>query len=112
HQHGLAAADLAVNIKPAWRAAVLVREQPAEETLLARRAIIRQPRFERAEGLDGVSLRGIGLDRAGTDEILVMRAKRGGLSGQHGALTALRSRKMQAVNSRMGYAAPARTSGK
>ena len=31
HQHGLAAADLAMNVKPARRRLALVAEQPAEQ---------------------------------------------------------------------------------
>src|SRR5882672_82937 len=37
HQHGLAAPDFAVNVETTWRRLVLVREQPAQQTLLAQR---------------------------------------------------------------------------
>ena len=35
HQHGLAAADLAMNVEPARRRLVLVAEQPPEQAQLA-----------------------------------------------------------------------------
>src|SRR5882724_10005540 len=84
HQHGFAAADVAMNIKPARRRLVLVSEKPAEQALLAQRPVAREPVLERAEGLRGERLRGFGLDRAGGDQNLIMGAERGGRGGQHG----------------------------
>ena len=55
HQHGLAAADLAVDVEPARRRLVLVGKQPAEQTLLAPRLVARQPLFKRRKGLRGLA---------------------------------------------------------
>ena len=97
HQHGLAAADLAVNVKPARRLAV-VGKQPAEQALLAGRLVAGKPLFQRRKRLGGARLRRVGLDRAGGDEGLVMDMERGGRGRQHGPLSASSVRKLQAVN--------------
>jgi len=99
HQHGLAAADLAVNVKSARRL-VLVGKQPAEQTLLAHRLVPRKPLLQRAQCLDRARLRGIGLDRAGGDEGLIVVAERGGrgMTPPYGPAR----RKLQAAN----YAEP------
>ena len=55
HQHGLAAADFAVNVEPARRRIVLVGEQPAEQALLAQRLVARKPLLEVAEGFRGLA---------------------------------------------------------
>ena len=104
HQHGLAAADLAVNVKPARRL-VLVGKQPAEQPLLAHRLVTRKPLLQRAQRLDGARLRGIGLDRAGGDEGLIMGAERGGRG--HDAL--LRPQRAENCKPRIGGAAVPRT---
>ncbi|MHC2510775.1 hypothetical protein ACVII1_006013 [Bradyrhizobium elkanii] len=84
HQHGLAAADLAVDVEPARRLVVLVAaEQPPEQALLALRLVAREPFIQRAERLGGAGLRGIGLDRAGGDQGLVVLEKGTGRGGQH-----------------------------
>jgi hypothetical protein len=83
HQHGLAAADLTMNIETARRRLVLVRKQPAEQALLADRLVARKPLLQGGEGLRGMRLRGIGLNRAGRDEGLIMGVERGGRGGQH-----------------------------
>ena len=77
HQHGLAAADLAMDVEAARRRLVLVGEQAAEQALLAQRLVAREPLLERGKGLGGARLRGVGLDRAGGDEGLIMGAERG-----------------------------------
>src|ERR1700730_14363710 len=84
HQHGLAAPDFAVNVEAARRPAILVGEQPAQQTVLAQWLILRKPLFKSGKRLDNLGLRGIGLDRAGGDEGLVMGAERGGWRRQHG----------------------------
>src|SRR6266851_4031560 len=85
HQHGLAAPDIAMNIKPARRRTVLVGKQPAQQALLAQGLVAREPPLEVREGVSGLRLRGVGLDRAGCDESVIMGAERGGWSGQqHG----------------------------
>ena len=53
HQHGLAAADVAVNVEAARRRAVLVGKQPAEQALLAQRLVAREPLLESGKGLRG-----------------------------------------------------------
>ncbi len=69
HQHGLAAADLTMDIQAAQRLAVpavlLVAEQPAEETVLVARLVVGEPGVQRRIGLDRQRLRRIGLDLAG-----------------------------------------------
>ena len=76
HQHGLAAADLAMDVE-AVRRLVLVAavEQAPEQALLALRLVVRKPQVERRIGLGDFGLRGIGLDRAGSDLGLVRFAK-------------------------------------
>src|SRR3984885_5679466 len=86
HQHGLAATDLAMNVEAARRRLVLVRKQPAQQTLLAHRLVARKPPLEIREGLGSLRLRGVGFDGAGGDEGLVMGAERGGRGRQHGSL--------------------------
>ena len=88
HQHGLAAADFAVNVEAARRRLVLVGKQPAEQALLAQRLVVRKPLLEFGQGLGGLLLRGVGLDRAGGNQGLIMGAERGGRGRQHGLLSA------------------------
>ena len=64
HQHGLAAADVAMDVEPARRRLVLVGEQPAEQALFAQRLVARQPFFQPAKRVGGEGLRRIGFDRA------------------------------------------------
>src|SRR5882724_6677451 len=104
HQHGLAAPDVAVNIKAARRRLVLVREQPAKQALLAQGLVARKLLLEAREGFGGLGLRGVGFNRAGGDEGLIMGAERGGWCVQHGPLTALGQRKLQAGIWGWGYA--------
>src|SRR5438552_11694070 len=98
HQHGLAAPDLAMNVEAWWRRLVLVRKQPAKQALLAYRHVVRKPLLEVRECLGGLRLRGVGLDRGGGNEALIMGAERGGWGRQHGPLTASTRRKLQAMN--------------
>ena len=49
HQHGLAAADFAMNVEPARRRLVLVGEKPPEQALLACGLVARQPLVEGAK---------------------------------------------------------------
>src|SRR6201986_3577182 len=51
HQHGLATARSAMNIKPARRRVVLLAEQALEQAVLARGLIARQPILEGREGV-------------------------------------------------------------
>src|SRR5229473_2841684 len=88
HQHGLAAPDFAMNVEAAWRRLILVRKQPAKQALLAHRHVARKPLLKGRECLDGLRLRGVGLDRAGGNEALIMGAERGGWGREHGPLTA------------------------
>src|SRR5258707_8429435 len=104
HQHGLAAPDLAMNVEAAWRRLVLVGKQPAKQALLAHRRVAREPLLEVREHLGGRRLRGVGLDRAGGDEALIMGAERGGRGRQHGPFTPSTQRKLQAMNWFKGYA--------
>ena len=51
HQHGLAAADLAINVKALdrlARALLALAEQPAERRRFAREPVLREPQFKRA----------------------------------------------------------------
>src|SRR6266436_2882192 len=98
HQHGLAAPDLAMNVEAAWRRLVLVGKQPAKQALLAQRRIARKPLLEVRERHGGLRLRGVGLDRPGGDEALIMGAERGGRGRQHGPFTPSTQRKLQAKN--------------
>src|SRR5882724_5660077 len=114
HQHGLAAPDVAVNIEAARRRLVLVREQPAKQALLAQGLVARKLLLEAREGFGGLGLRGVGFNRARGDEGLIMGAERGGWCVQHGPLTTLGQRKLQAgiwgwgyAGARIGDAAPA-----
>jgi hypothetical protein len=86
HQHGLAAADLAVNIEAARRRAVLVREQPAEQALLAHRRVAGKPLLEIGECLDGLRLSGVGLDGTGRYEGLILGAEHAWRGREHGLL--------------------------
>jgi len=76
HQHGLAAADLTIDVKAVRRRGILVAEQPAEQALLAVRLVTVQALFEARIGLDKLGLRRVRLDGAGRDESLVLRAER------------------------------------
>src|SRR6202030_4248092 len=84
HQHGLAAADLAVNVEAARRRLILVRKQPAEQALLAHRLVAGKPPFEIGEGVGDFRLRRVGLDRAGRDQGLILAAEGIGGGRQHG----------------------------
>ena len=64
HQHGLAAADLAMDVEPMRRGLVLVGKQPAEQALLLDRRVAGKPLLQRRQGLRRPLLRRIGLDRA------------------------------------------------
>ncbi len=86
HQHGLATPDLTVDVEAARRHVVVVGKQPVEQALLAQRLVARKPLLKVGECLGGLRLRRIGLDRAGGDEGLIMRAKRGDGRRQHGHL--------------------------
>ena len=72
HQHGLAAPDFAVNIKAARRGTVLVGKQPAQQPLPACRPVVRKPLVKRSKGFGDLRLRGVGLDRAGRHQRLIM----------------------------------------
>ena len=63
HQHGLATPDFAMDIEAARRPTVLVREQPAEQPLLAGRLVADKPLLEICKGFRDLGLGGIGLDR-------------------------------------------------
>src|SRR6202043_1177396 len=78
--------DFAVDVEAARRPSVLVGEQPAQQALLAGGLVARKPLLERRKGLDGLFLRGVGLERAGGDEGLIMGAERDGRWRQHGPL--------------------------
>ena len=69
HQHGLAAADVAVDVEALHRAGRLAaREQPAERGRLARQPVLRQRLLQRRQPADELGLGGVGLDLAGGDE--------------------------------------------
>src|ERR1700744_1420743 len=107
HQHGLAAADLTIDIEAVGWATILafVGKQPAEQALLARRLISGKPFLERREGLRGLGLRGIRLDRSGSDQGLILLVEGiGRVGGLHAALSAPDSQKLQAVNRGRRYA--------
>src|SRR5207237_664257 len=77
HQHGLASADVAVDIEtldPLM--ALAIAEQAVEQLLLALRTIADEPLLERSEGVGGALLRAITLDLAGRDELLILGEKR------------------------------------
>ena len=70
HQHGLAAADLAVDVETLQRRLFFaIAEQPAERRRFARRACIREALFERIELADRSRLRRIGRDPAPPQEV-------------------------------------------
>src|SRR5205085_2225219 len=83
HQHGLAAPDLAMDVKAARR--LLVREQPLDQALLAHGLVALEPPLQRAQRLDSGRLRRVGLDRTGGDEGLIVGAEGDGWGGRHGA---------------------------
>src|SRR6188768_2622918 len=63
HQHGLAAADVAVDVEAPDRTRRLaLREQPAEMRRLAREPMLREPLFETRQLQRNRFLRGIALD--------------------------------------------------
>ena len=64
HQHGLAAADVAMNIEPARRRLVVIAEQPLEQALLAHGLVAGKPLLQPGKGFRRARLRRIGLDRA------------------------------------------------
>ena len=80
------APDVAMDIQPARRRLRLVGKQPAKQPLLLDRLVARQPLVEISQRPDGLGLRRIGLDRAGGDQRLIMRAERIGRGGQHGSI--------------------------
>jgi hypothetical protein len=104
HQHGLAAANLAMHVETIRRHIALVAEQAAEQAELLRRLVAGQPLLESGERLGRLRLRRIGLDRAGGNQSLIMGVERGGLVRKHGPLSASARRKLQAVNWCWGYA--------
>ena len=77
HQHGLAAPDLAVDVKPFQRRAGLLAaaEQPAERGRFARQPMAVDAPFERGQLLREHGLAGIGLDFSGGDKGRVARAE-------------------------------------
>ena len=72
-----------MNVEAARRRLVLVGKQPSKQALLAHWRVAREPLLEVRERLGGLRLRGIGLDRAGGDEALIVGAERGGRGRQH-----------------------------
>src|SRR4051812_48680120 len=69
HQHGLAAADLAVKVEALERLLrLLPAEQPAERGRFARQAMRGEPRLELRQGGDGDLLRGVAFDLSGGDK--------------------------------------------
>src|ERR1700730_3876916 len=81
HQTALAAPGLAVNIEPARGRAALVGKQPPQQALLAQRLVAREPPLEPREGVSGLRLRGVSLERAGGDESVIMGAEGSGRGG-------------------------------
>ncbi len=77
HQHGLAAADFAVDVKPFQRRAGLLAfgEQPAERRRLARHPALIETVRERRHLRRQHRLAGIGLNFSGGDERRVARAE-------------------------------------
>ena len=75
HQHGLAAADLAVDVEPLDRLllALAGAEQPAERRRFARQPMLAQPPFQLAQEIDRARLRGVALDLSGGDQRRVLR---------------------------------------
>src|SRR4051794_33769776 len=104
HQHGLAAADVAVDVEASRRRPVAVREQPAEQSLLAHGLIAGEPLLQVLQRRGGRLLRRVGLDCARRNQGLVLGAERAGRSRQHVSLTASTRAKMQAENWRSPYA--------
>src|SRR6266536_6605380 len=87
-----------MNVKPPRRRLALVAKQPAKQAELARRLVARQPLLERGERVHSVGLRRIGFDRAGGNQRLILCTERGGVSRQHGPLSASSEQKLQALN--------------
>src|SRR6185437_5622372 len=75
HQHGLAAADLAVNVESFdWRQrARAFGKQPAERRRFSREPVLQDARFEPRQPLDDIELRGVALDQLRGDAGLVLR---------------------------------------
>src|SRR5207237_3537447 len=73
HQHGLAAADFAMNVEATRRRLVPVGKQPAKEALLAQRLVARKPLLTIRQGLGRLRLRGLGLARSGGAAGLLVR---------------------------------------
>src|SRR5262249_14779557 len=76
HQHGLAAADIAVEAEAAER---LVRacartNQPAQRRRLARQPMLAQPRLEPRQQIEHVLLGSVALDLAGGKQAFVLRS--------------------------------------
>ena len=73
HQHGLAAADLAMDVEPLdWLLLALAgAEQPAERGRFPRQAMLAQAAFQFGEKIDRARLRHIPLDLSGRDQRLV-----------------------------------------
>ena len=73
HQHGLAAADLAVDVEPPDRLLLARAEHPAERRRFARQPVLAQPHFEIAQESDRARLRRVALDLSGGDQARVFR---------------------------------------
>ena len=73
HQHGLAAADVAVDVEALERRLLAVAEQPAERRGFARQAMLRDPHLEPCQRLDDGELRVVAADAARGDAGGVLR---------------------------------------
>src|SRR5262249_40941357 len=68
HQHGLAASDLAVEVKSPHRLGLVVAEQPADRSRAPRQPMRRKPRLEVGQLDDDRFLRRVALDLSGGNE--------------------------------------------
>ena len=75
HQHGLAAADVAVDVEPLDRLLLVFAraEQPAERRRFPRQPVLAQALFQLGQEIDGACLRRIVLDLSGGDQGRVLR---------------------------------------
>ena len=84
HQHGLAAADLAVDVEPARRG-IARAEEPAEKTAAGRWLLFGKRAVEGLEPVDDAGLRRIVADRPRRDQLPIALAERGSRPGPSGS---------------------------
>ncbi len=92
HQHGLATADLAVDVEAA-RGAPASTEEPRKQTAAASRGVVGKGAIEGFKPTDDGRLRRVGAERPGRDEVTIAVGERGLPRARLGHLFGSRSRR-------------------